>query len=138
MLVVAAVVAAVVAVVVAVVVVVMAVAVRHLRRDLDLRRAEAEVLADLLHVGVPLQQLLVVGGEVAVDDAEPRLAERERQRDGALVGADAEHAGRQEGGLDVRDLRGVDAAATRRWHACTQARRRRARGGRAVAPHTAS
>ena len=91
----------VVVVVVVAAVVVMAVAARHLRRDLDLRRAEAEMLADLLHVGVPLEQLLVVGGEVAVDDAEPRLAERERQRDGALVGADAKHAGGQEGGLDV-------------------------------------
>ena len=91
----------VVVVAVVVMVVVMAVAARHLRGGLDLRRAEAEVLADLLHVGVPLQQLLVVGGEVAVDDAEPRLAERERQRDGALVGPDAEHAGGQEGGLDV-------------------------------------
>ena len=87
--------------VVVVMVVVVAVAARHLRRDLDLRRAEAEMLADLLHVGVPLEQLLVVGGEVAVDDAEPRLAERERERDGALVGADAKHAGGQEGGLDV-------------------------------------
>ena len=46
----------VVVVVVVVMVVVVAVAARHLRRDLDLRRAEAEVLADLLHVGVPLQR----------------------------------------------------------------------------------
>ena len=75
-----------VAVVVEVVVVEVAVAVaaHHLGGEVERGHAEPQVLQDGADVAVALQNLLLVRGEVRVDESKPRRAVGEANRDGAL------------------------------------------------------
>ena len=63
----------------------------ELAGDVEGGVAEAQVAADLLHVKVALEQLLLVRGQVRVDEAEAQRTDAQAEPDRALVGAHAEH-----------------------------------------------
>ena len=64
--------------------VVVAVAAHHLGGEVERGHAEPQVLQDGADVAVALQNLLLVRGEVRVDESKPRRAVGEANRDGAL------------------------------------------------------
>ena len=53
---------------------------------------------------VPLEQFVLVRCQVGIDHAQPDPTDAKGQRDGALVGSDAKHAGGREARLDAIDL----------------------------------